>query len=185
MRDGTEHLMTAPYIDRDAYLADMEWKRGVHATHGTVLIETFSYDRQEGRLLQALEEKLAPHVTYNPRRPETIFNRLIELHRIDSFTRLLGTFLRKYKNGGYSIQDCENKARALKAGRRAKAFLNIFEPLYQEYQKRLGERIDFEDMILRAAHYAEIGRYDSPFHHILVDEFQDISQSRARLIKAL
>ncbi|WP_419625317.1 UvrD-helicase domain-containing protein, partial [Thiolapillus sp.] len=104
---------------------------------------------------------------------------------IDSFTRLLGTFLRKYKNGGYSIQDCENKARALKSGRRAKAFLNIFEPLYQEYQKRLGERIDFEDMILRAAHYAEIGRYDSPFHHILVDEFQDISQSRARLIKAL
>ncbi|WP_374109643.1 UvrD-helicase domain-containing protein, partial [Thiolapillus sp.] len=104
---------------------------------------------------------------------------------IDSFTRLLGTFLRKYKNGGYSIQDCENKARALKSGRRAKAFLNIFEPVYQEYQKRLGERIDFEDMILRAAHYAEIGRYDSPFHHILVDEFQDISQSRARLIKAL
>ncbi|WP_419600515.1 UvrD-helicase domain-containing protein, partial [Thiolapillus sp.] len=185
MRDGTEHLMTAPYIDRDAYLADMEWKRGVHATHGTVLIETFSYDRQEGRLLQALEEKLAPHVTYNPRRPEAIFDRLIELNRIDSFTRLLGTFLRKYKNGGYSIQDCENKARALKAGRRAKAFLNIFEPVYQEYQKRLGKRIDFEDMILRAAHYAEIGRYDSPFHHILVDEFQDISQSRARLIKAL
>uniref|UniRef100_UPI003AF58A1A UvrD-helicase domain-containing protein n=1 Tax=Thiolapillus sp. TaxID=2017437 RepID=UPI003AF58A1A len=139
----------------------------------------------EGRLLLALEEKLAPHVTYNPRRPETIFDRLIELKQVDSFTPLLGTFLRKYKNGGYSIQDCENKARALKAGRRAKAFLNIFEPLYQEYQKRLGERIDFEDMILRAAHYAEIGRYDSPFHHILVDEFQDISQSRARLIKAL
>ncbi len=40
-------------------------------------------------------------------------------------------------------------------------------------------------MILRAAHYAETGKYVSPFRHILVDEFQDISQSRARLVKAL
>jgi DNA helicase-4 len=40
-------------------------------------------------------------------------------------------------------------------------------------------------MILRAARYAETGRYVSPFRHILVDEFQDISQSRARLVKAL
>ncbi len=40
-------------------------------------------------------------------------------------------------------------------------------------------------MILRAARYTETGRYVSPFRHILVDEFQDISQSRARLVKAL
>lgn len=40
-------------------------------------------------------------------------------------------------------------------------------------------------MVLRAAQYAEDGRYVSPFRHILVDEFQDISQSRARLVKAL
>jgi DNA helicase IV len=185
MPDGTEHLMTAPYIDREEYLAGMEWKREVHASHGTVLIETFSYERQEGRLLTALTEKLAPHVTCNPRPLETIFDRVIELKQVDNFTRLLGTFLRKYKSGGYSIQDCENKAGTIKIGRRAKAFLAVFEPVYQEYQKQLGERIDFEDMILRAAHYAETGRYDSPFRHILVDEFQDISQSRARLIKAL
>ena len=31
----------------------------------------------------------------------------------------------------------------------------------------------------------ETGRYVGPFRHILVDEFQDISQSRARLVKAL
>jgi DNA helicase IV len=29
----------------------MEWKRQVHAEHGTTLIETYSYERQEGRLL--------------------------------------------------------------------------------------------------------------------------------------
>lgn len=40
-------------------------------------------------------------------------------------------------------------------------------------------------MILRAAAHVEEGRYQSPFGHVLVDEFQDISRSRARLVKAL
>lgn len=59
--------------------------------------------------------------------------------------------------------------------------------MYREYQSRLeGEgRIDFEDMILRACTYAEDGKYQSPFKHILADEFQDISESRGRLVKAL
>lgn len=40
-------------------------------------------------------------------------------------------------------------------------------------------------MIGKAIEYVESGRYCSPYQHILVDEFQDISQERARLLKAL
>ena len=57
----------------------------------------------------------------------------------------------------------------MKLGKRAQAFLDIFAPVFEEYQKRLEGRIDFEDMILRAAHYAETRRYVSPFRHILVE----------------
>ncbi|WP_407925853.1 UvrD-helicase domain-containing protein [Alterinioella nitratireducens] len=185
MADGSERLITAPFVDRDEYLASMEWKRQVHADHETTLIETYSYERQEGRLLTALAAKLAPHVTPNPRSPETIYDRIVELKQVDDFSKLLGTFLRKFKSGGYSLQDCETKSDRMKLGERARAFLDVFAPVFEEYQKRLKGRIDFEDMILRAAHYAETGRYVSPFRHILVDEFQDISQSRARLVKAL
>ncbi|KRB50392.1 helicase IV [Rhizobium sp. Root708] len=183
--DGSERLLTAPFINRDEYLRSMEWKREVHAAHETVLIETYSYERQEGRLLTALAEKLAPHVTLNPRSADTIFDRVVELNQVDAFSQLLGTFLRKFKSGGYSVADCEAKSERMKLGNRAKAFLAVFTPVFEEYQKSLGGRIDFEDMILRAAQYAESGRYVSPFRHILVDEFQDISQSRARLVKAL
>ena len=45
--------------------------------------------------------------------------------------------------------------------------------------------IDFHDMINRATDLVEEGRYRSPSGYILVDEFQDISPSRARLLKAL
>jgi DNA helicase IV len=46
--DGSERLVTAPFVDRDEYLAGMDWKRKVHAEHKTTLIETYSYERQEG-----------------------------------------------------------------------------------------------------------------------------------------
>lgn len=185
MADGSEQLVTAPFIDRDQYLAGMEWKRQVHAEHETTLIETYSYERQEGRLLTGLAEKLAPDVTLKPRPAGTIYDRIVELKQVDDFSKLLGTFLRKFKSGSYSLQACETKSDQLKLGKRAQAFLNVFAPVFEEYQKRLEGRIDFEDMILRAAGYTETGRYVSPFRHILVDEFQDISQSRARLMKAL
>ncbi len=55
---GQTILTTAPHVDRKPYLEGMEWKRNVHAEHETALVETFSYERVEGRLTEALEEKL-------------------------------------------------------------------------------------------------------------------------------
>jgi DNA helicase-4 len=110
MADGSERLTTALFVDRDEYLAGMDWKRQVHADHQTTLVETYSYERQKGRLLTGLAEKLAPHVTLKPRPVDTIYDRIVELKQVDDFSKLLGTFLRKFKSGGYSLQDCETKS---------------------------------------------------------------------------
>ena len=40
-------------------------------------------------------------------------------------------------------------------------------------------------MIARATGHLKSGRFKSPYRHLLVDEFQDISVGRARLLKAL
>jgi DNA helicase-4 len=142
MADGSERLTTAPFVDRDEYLAGMDWKRKVHAEHQTTLIETYSYERQEGRLLTGLAEKLAPHITLRPRPVDTIYDRIVELKQVDDFSKLLGTFLRKFKSGGYSLQDCETKSDRMKLGKRARAFLDVFAPVFEEYQKRLEGRIE-------------------------------------------
>ncbi|UOA33133.1 DNA helicase IV [Sulfitobacter sp. DSM 110093] len=184
-RDGVEELTTAPYVDREEYLESMDWKRQVHAEHETVLVETYSWEREEGRLLDALAEKLEPHVTLRPIPNIEIYDRVAEVGVVDSFTSLMGTFLRHFKNGGYRVEDCSDKARTLKMGKRAEAFLTIFGAVFREYQYRLGDRIDFEDMVNRATALVQSGRYQSPFRHILVDEFQDISTGRAKLIQAL
>jgi len=67
------------------------------------------------------------------------------------------------------------------------AFLDVFEPIQEVYVSKLAQaqEIDFEDMIVRAARYVESGQYVSPYRAIVVDEFQDISIARARLIKGL
>lgn len=40
-------------------------------------------------------------------------------------------------------------------------------------------------MIARATKYVVSGRYKSPYRHLLVDEFQDISEGRSKLLNAL
>ena len=85
---------TAPFVDREKYLQEVEWKRQVHAERGTVLVETFTRERVEGRLIRNLEEKLAAHgVELTPLPRERVFALLEDQGRIDPFIRLLATFL--------------------------------------------------------------------------------------------
>ena len=179
---------TAPFIDAKQYRRGMEWKRQVHAEHGTVLIETFSRERAEGTLIRNLMEKLAAHgVSLSPIPREKVFAALNEQGRIDPFTRLLATFLQHFKGANLSIAELAGRAATLRGPRRAESFLTVFEPVFKRYQETLvrsGE-IDFHDMINRATDLVEAGRYRNPFSYILVDEFQDISPARARLLKAL
>ncbi len=182
---GNERLTTAPFIDREQYLAGMEWKRQVHAAHGTTLIETFSYEKSEGRLTFGLREKLSPYVELKPLPPESVFDRLSKMGQVDAFTHTLATFLRHFKGTGLTLEQCRRKGKGGPDRRRSLAFLDIFESVFTAYQERLGGRIDFEDMITRATGHIRANRYQSPYRHLLVDEFQDISQGRADLLRAL
>ncbi len=178
----------APFVDREQYRQEMDWKRGVHAGHGTVLIETFSHEQAEGKLLRNLTEKLATHgVPLSPIPREEVFAVLKLQGRIDPFTQLAATFLQHFKGSRLSFADIAERARSHPDRKRAEVFLAVFRPIFERYQDTLARsgEIDFHDMIGRATDLVETGRYRSPFGYILVDEFQDISPSRARLLKAL
>ena len=166
----------------------MDWKRQVHAEHGTVLIETFSHEHAEGKLIRNLTKKLAAHgVSLSPISRDKVFAVLEEQGRVDPFTRLLATFLQHFKGARLSFAEIAERAATLRDRGRAEAFLAVFRPIFERYQETLARsgEIDFHDMINRATDLVETGRYHSPFGYILVDEFQDISPARARLLKAL
>ena len=182
---GEERLTTAQHIDRERYLEGMAWKRKVHKAHGTILVETYSYENVEGRLLEELGNKLKPYATRRPISPTAALEKLSQLGQVDAFTQTLGIFLRHFKSGGLSVENCRERIGDSAGARRGKAFLQIFQLVLEAYEERLGERIDFEDMINRAAAHVKSGRYRSPYRHFLVDEFQDISDGRAGLLLAL
>lgn len=183
--DGEIRLTTAPHIDRARYLAGMTWKREVHNAHGTTLIETYSYENVEGQLLEELRRKLEPYAKIRPVPAAGVFERLIQLGQVDAFTQTLGIFLRHFKSGGLTLEQCRERVQACADAPRSRAFLQIFELAFKAYQDRLGDRIDFEDMINRATAHVRSGRYRSAYRHLLVDEFQDISDGRAALLLAL
>ncbi|RND25103.1 DNA helicase IV, partial [Vibrio cholerae] len=58
-------------------------------------------------------------------------------------------------------------------------------PCYQAWQQMLKDQnqIDFNIMITRATEYVEKGKFRSPWKFIMVDEYQDISPQRLRLLQ--
>ena len=179
---------TAPFIDREKYLQSMKWKRQLHSKHGTVLIETFSHEKAAGKLTENLATKLADHnVTLSPISPAEVFAVLQEQGRIDPFTQLVTTFLHHYKEAQLSAEEIARRVAKTEDRPRAEAFITVFKRIFECYQERLAQlkQIDFHDMIGRATEHVESRCYNNPFGYILVDEFQDISPGRARLLKAL
>lgn len=177
---------TAPYISPMKYSEEMKWKRNIHGEHRTTLVETYSYERQEGKLLSNLEEKLIKRgVVFNPIPSGQLFSRLNDLGKVTSFALLLSTFLNLFKSCGKTLDELSAHIEATDA--RTRIFLGIFSKVYEDYMSYLqkNDEIDFNDMINMATSYVRQGKYKSKFKYILVDEFQDISQSRYRFLKSM
>ena len=186
-----EHNNTAPYIDKDEYLASLEWKRQLHASNKTTMLELYTYQLKRGQLQLLLAAALDEHdVTRSPIEIDTLFQQLKEANssQWQGFVDLLQRFLSLYKEGQFDIDLVKSKL--MKGGydiERTQAFLGIFEPVLTAYQEHLAstECIDFSDMIAEATSIIGKGDFQHSYTHILVDEFQDISEGRAKLLKAL
>lgn len=181
-RDGN----TAPHIDRDEYQRAMQWKRELHRTHGTTLVETYSYFKdEEGGLIGQLEALLRRHgVVPRPLTPDEIDAITAEANRpFSDFVTLVAQFLALYKGNGLTDEAVRRKA----TSRRDRAFLDVFRKLYLAYEHELARtrQIDFHDMINRARAAVQNGPFRSPYRYLIVDEFQDISENRLGLLQDL
>jgi DNA helicase-4 len=183
-----EHNQTPPFIDQTSYLEGMEWKRALHQKYETRLIETYSYQKQQGVLTQELEQQLKQAgVAFQPKPNNELLRQLNQFGQASQLSQLLAQMLGLFKAAGLDISKLVSLANQHEDKNRMQAAAFLFDPIYEAYQQLLRDTdtIDFDDMISRAIGYVEAGRYRSPYSYILVDEFQDISANRARLVKAL
>lgn len=179
---------TAPYIDRQTYHDSMNWKRQLHAAKNTRLIELFHYQNTEGTLFEAIDNQLAQlDVSYQPLASDTILDSLRNFGAINNFSRLLVDLLKRYRANCYEPSQIDIAINNADNPEQVVAALTLLQPILADYQELLDQsgHIDFDDMIGKAIAYVRQGRFRSHWRYILVDEFQDISDARARLVKYL
>jgi DNA helicase-4 len=168
------------------YAESMAWKKDLHARFGTTLIETRWHEIINLSGFRALARDLRRHgieLNWNPDRPTRERGpRPIDHERM---ARLIKTFMSHVKANSLTRDD--TFARMVEGDQRTELFLEVYWQVHERWEQQLRESqyIDFDDMLLRAADILEsrpsLARYDL----VLVDEFQDTSQVRARLVQAL
>jgi len=188
--DGETHQQaTKRYTD------GIQWKRELHKKHSTVLIETYSYEmwKQDDIFYDKLKQRLIDFgVELNPKTPEEIWQIINEFYRNEEkeLVKLFGTFITLMKSNQFSIKDVRSKADKIGKGflkNRNHLFLDIIEPIYDEYEAHLVKKkqIDFSDMINKATDYITSQKYKRKISYVIIDEFQDISIGRYNLVRAI
>jgi len=183
-KDGS----TAPYIDRDLYNKKREWNHDIHKANKTILVETFYYEHKDGTLRSNLTKKLNDlGIECNPLPNDAIIETLREHEEITKFSELMADIIKRYKANWFDQDKLNSKINSSPHKKHLNIALELMMPLMERYEKALtdSDEIDFEDMIGKALKYVLDGSFKSSWKYIMVDEFQDISDPRARLVKAL
>jgi DNA helicase-4 len=175
-----------PPSEFTGYKESMAWKKNLHAENGTTLLETTMAELWSGKAFGYLTEELTKRgITLDPNPERPIPGRKpIENPRL---ARTFRSFLTHVKSNQMTVAGLLERVQTGAAGHfrfRHSMFLRLFEQIWKAWEAKLtkGQCIDFEDMLNLAADYIEQRKWANPYELIMVDEFQDVSQARARLM---
>lgn len=172
------------------YQEGIKWKRELHRKNGTRMIEVYAYEKLEEQLLPRLEERLKKAgVVFTPMSPKDMWADISgsENQKLDRVAELFGTVITLAKSNGCSMDEVRSRNRSFQNLPSINAVIDLIEPVYNSYQSMLCSRneIDFNDMINLASEYVQLGQFTHSYNYVIVDEYQDISQARYRLLDAM
>lgn len=184
-------------IEEKKYLDGIEWKRTIHKDNNTILEETYSYEVSAGVLDEKLNNILQKYsIKKRPVDASLVYNSLLSNvgeKYFQGFIEFCSTFINLFKSSGYKIEDIDNLVYSSVSfdssfhRRRKDLFKRIIKNIITEYEKALIKEnaIDFSDMIIEATEAVENGFNLPKYKYVIIDEFQDISDARSKLIKAI
>ena len=187
-----KHWNTAPYIAQDEYRRRVEQKISSHKRSWNKLVDIRFADLQEWgkvKFQQKLQHELEVYwVFFKRKSDDEIIHMNVVSGCLQWMGRLLSTFLHLYKESNITISELRTRVLSdfdLLNILRNKIFLKIFELFEKEYNKILEEEgyMDFWDMIYKSGDLISTNKVKRKYKYIMVDEFQDISQARAKLIQ--
>jgi len=171
------------------YEQQAESKRQALIATGARWFETTSGDFETDQW----EEKLRTNLESAGAKPALIdWERFHELSTKSGFKQtevldLLGAAIAHFKSNHLTIEALKVKALGSSDKGRNGSFSRLFEKVFARYQDALAKRseIDFDDMLRIAAQRLQAMAPSGQYKAILIDEFQDMSNARAELVKAL
>lgn len=183
-------------IANQKYIEGIDWKRQTHRKNRSILIETTSADFHNGTVEQKLIEQLTRYgVPIKPRNDKELYDMLVQRnHQIEKtvFTLLL-SFITLMKANEKTIDGLletlnpeDGHMMSVNEKRNKYILTEVVKPFFDAYQAELDKNyeIDFTDAIIQATALCRDGLWKH-YDYILVDEFQDISVDRYKLLQAL
>jgi DNA helicase-4 len=176
----------------------MDMKKKWFTEHDKMLVETFTHEYDEEdpdkfiellkkRVKKTLQTKHDGNFEFTLKTYEEIVDVAWQSYRtpIDD----LVNFITSAKTYGLTPSKIASRLQKTEWTRKQLAFGSLTLPVYSAYEELLKkhEKIDFEDMINNAIEALDndISLRADVYDHILIDEYQDISAQRYKLIKKL
>lgn len=178
----------------DTYVLEMNRKKQLHKDKNTILISTYFYEfigEDFWKILTIRLREFGIQVKEpNLEKLQQNINAIKDKAPFKLFLKNLVTFLNLYK--GHGEKELETIRKEILADdsiapylyKRNQLFFNIFEQYYKQYEDFLKEtnHIDFNDMLLYTIPLVD---KIHPYKYIYVDEYQDTSLLRFRLVEAI
>ena len=194
-------------IKQDNHKENFSKKRAkINEAYKTKLISVFDYGEDIDGLLEDINNKLTEYqVEIDNRGYEKLFEKLILEDRLPEYNRFIQTvesFINLFKGNSKNIDDYgrdiseemfekyRHKNSEKFSGsfeKRNNFFLTIIEKVYNIYTEKLKENnfIDFNDMINDAIIELKNGAEIHEYKYVIVDEYQDTSYTRYRLLQEI
>ncbi|WP_255696119.1 MULTISPECIES: UvrD-helicase domain-containing protein [Rhizobiaceae] len=169
------------------YVAHAEHKMAGYRKAGMDVFQTTSAQARDGSLIPVLEAEITKRGIPCEQKSYTAIVKALEPVVIKHYHKLIAVCIKHIRASHLTLDMLLERAKSLHDRTRAREFAQAIWKITESYSRKLEEtnRIDFDSMIANATRLVETGTYRSPYSLILVDEFQDISEPRANLIKAL
>jgi DNA helicase-4 len=173
-------------LDKKNYLKDIDWKRKKHLESYTDLVETYEFEKDRGTLLENLREKLDVRgVKFKKAEPSEVYTKLENLGSMKELVGLFTKFLNLYESSELAIDELRDKISGNLYSRRYFAFLEIFELIYEDYSSHFKDKINVNRLFSKATNHILTREFESPYRYIILNNFQDISQSKFKLLRSL
>ena len=173
-----------------AYHDAITWKRDIHKKNNTKMIECYAYEKFDNLLLDNLQQKLIDNsVILTELSDEELWKNILndDINVFDEISELFETIINLMKSNRYTPDILKQMIKANDNTINNKIVLELLKPIYISYQDYLekSKEIDFNDMINMAADCIDHNKYNNPYKYIIIDEYQDMSISRFKLLNSM